>query len=144
MDAEIACRGALDLEERRSSDAGGDRIAFIAPRCQRVLGRQRLRDFRERRGARLRCVERRRQFDPALAPVEHVPPLRESLHAHGCDPADDLGFDDKRLVRARRSCEHAPEPIRDAAERIRWRDPLLHRIILSDRPVSAASVGVLA
>src|SRR5439155_13205553 len=24
MDAEIACRGALDLEERRSSDAGGD------------------------------------------------------------------------------------------------------------------------
>ena len=32
---------------------------------------------------------------------------------------------------------------RGGAERIRWRDPLPHRTILSDRPVSAASVGVL-
>ena len=125
MNAEVARRGALELEQRRAVRVCGNGVGFVAPGRKRALPGEGASDYGERGRARFGCGQPTRQFDPAFAPLEHVPPLRESPRALGPDPADNTALGDERCVLAGRRGEHAPEPLRYAGNRIHRRDPLL-------------------
>ncbi|GMU70881.1 MAG: hypothetical protein AMXMBFR42_03480 [Burkholderiales bacterium] len=108
--AEVARRGAFQQEGDRSAGPGTNVVAFVAPRAERTLGRERPGDARHRRGAIVGGPAGGGERDPPLVDLEDVVERRDASGTFDREFADGEAVDVERNERDRWWRERAGEP----------------------------------